>query len=173
MKSENFYILIFMGLGILILAFLIIPNYQHLKVTRGVLKELRESLQQKENYFQQLREIEERLKEFPEELSKIESALPSKPDPHYVLNYIQEKAAQNQLIIEKVTDLSVISLPNPQKLKQIKINLTLLGELPFFENFLKEVEKSSRLIDFEQISISKGKGEKELKFELKIKVHSY
>lgn len=173
MKTERFYTLIFLGAGILILFFLNFPKYQQLKHNLQLLQDFQTSLQQREVYPQQLREIEEKLKEFPEELSKIESALPSKPDPHHVLNYLQEKASQNQLIIEKVENLSVSSVPDSQKMKQIKFNLILLGELPSFENFLKEVEKSSRLIEFEEISISKTQTEKELKFELKVKVYSY
>lgn len=130
-------------------------------------------LKQKENYLANLKELSKKLKEYQETLEKIETALPQEPSLASLLSFFQTKSAESGLILK---DLGGIASFQPEQeksaIQEIQINFTLQGSFSAFENFLRLLEKSARLIEVRRISLEAGE-EELLEFTLQVKTHSY
>jgi len=171
MKNYLFYIVIFFSGVILLIFFLIFPNYQNLTFLKKEISEKEVELSSQEKYFQDLQNIAKELKKYETAISKIDSALPAGPSLPELLNLIQAKASQSGLALKGVGPATII--PAGEKgLKEIRLNFILIGNYSDFKNFLSILEKSARLIEIENISFSSLE-EGPLTFNLTIKVYSY
>jgi len=184
--SKLFLIIPCLLLAILIGLFLIWPKYQELS-TLGIDIENKETeFRYIETYFAKLEQTSQELKNYGDQISKINFAL--SPDSSSTLlslvNFIQNAASQNGLILSKINSFSVSSpksqvqgavTPSTQaasKIKEISVDFEMTGSYFALKNFLNTLEKSAKIIDVENISFSVK--EREISsFSLKIKTYSY
>jgi Tfp pilus assembly protein PilO len=171
MKNYLFYITIFFLGSILLIFFLIFPNYQNLTFLKKEISEKEVEFSSQEKYFQDLQNIAQELKKHETDISKIDSALPTGLSLPELLNFIQMKASQSGLALKGVSPATII--PAGEKgLNEIRVNFILIGNYSDFKNFLSILEKSARLIEIENISFSSPE-EGPFTFNLTIKVYSY
>lgn len=171
MKNYLFYTAIFFSSAILLIFFLIFPNYQNLTFLKKEISQKEADLSAQEKYFQDIQNITEELKKYETAISKIDSALPAGLFLPELLNLIQVKASQSGLALKGIGPAAIV--PAGEKgLKEIKVDLILIGNYSDFKNFLSILEKSARLIEIENISFS-SLAEGPLTFNLTIKVYSY
>lgn len=156
----------------LILFFLLIfPKIQNLIYLKKEISLKERELKFQNEYFSQLGEISNQLKEYQESLDKIDFALPKDPGFPEILNFLQNISSQIGLSLKEI---KLVSSPQTQeKLKENKINLSFNGNYPSFLNFLSLLEKSARLIEVEQTSISVPEKEGQIEFNLLIKFYNY
>lgn len=134
-----------------------------------------------ENYYKDVHDNFNKLKEHQETLEKIDSALPVGSFMPSLFNYLQKTSTENGVFLRSV-NLSVVSKKKTgeettEKIHEEYVNIELIGFYDGFENFLKSIEKSSRLIEVEEVQIRK-EGEKALAegmsaLNLLLKVYSY
>ncbi|MBU0476410.1 type 4a pilus biogenesis protein PilO [Patescibacteria group bacterium] len=182
--------------------FIIWPEYQELTDSRRKIEEKKAEVEIKKEYFSHLSEVSQNLEEYSEELSKINSALPNNPSIPALFDFLQKAASQNGLVLKNIGSFSLISqkpaqqsAPKPGeiavsnfpasraevKMTEIYLDISLSGSYSSFKNFLSTLEKSSRLIEVENISFSSLQEQKQgqinnnatSSFNLKIKTQSY
>lgn len=175
---------ILIGLSLFLGIVFLWPKYQELNNLEEEITNIDLDIQYQDEYYKQLAITSERLNEHQAGLTKIDSALPYNPPEISLLKFLQDKASENGLIPSRLSELSVKPLPERSDIKEIQVSLELFGSYPALKNFLIALEKSSRLIEIEAISISTlaalpAPGKTEAKpsdifsFELTIKTQSY
>jgi len=158
---------------VLVGIFLLWPNYLKYQNLQKQLEVKREEFKNKEKYYQELFQISERLKEYPEEISKIDKALPSSPSLPSFYNFLQKASFENGLILKKIGDFSTKQSTKKPEIKGTTIPIEVFGPYSAFKNFLFALEKSSRIIEVDNISFSTPKEGEVFNFELNIRIYSY
>lgn len=152
----------------------------------------KENFVQKEKiYFSELKKISEKLKDYKESLDKINAAIPSQLSIASLFKFFQDKANENGVFLKS---LNVTRASDPvaenvvpgqeqgatsEKIKESIFFFKVSGSFFAFENFLKEIERSSRMIEVEKITLKGGEENKEeneggfLEFDLVVKVRSF
>jgi len=150
------------------------PKFQELKIIQQKVEEKRLELQTKKEYFLKLGETKSRLEAYQEEVSKINSALPDNPSLPSLFNYLQKTSSELGLVLEKINPFTVSFSQDLPNLQETVFNIEVSGSYSSFRNLLSFLEKSSRLIEVENISFSFSEEKKEsFVFNLKLKVFSY
>ncbi len=174
--NRIFIIPILFFLSFLIGVYFLLPKYIEFSDLKDGISKRERELHQKENYFFTLKELSAKLTQYREALNKIETALPEEPSLASLLSFFHSKSSESGLILK---DLGGITSPpaggekkKKSNIQEIQISFTLQGSFPAFENFLKVLEKSSRLIEVKRITLKTK--EKELpEFSFLVKIHSY
>jgi len=187
MKNYSFYTLIIFLLSLFLISFLIFPKYQKFNSLKKEILEKERELSSQGEYFETLQKTSEELKKYETSLSKIGAALPKNLSLPELLNFMQKASSQSGLFLKEISPALTAPLeksapegqasPNTVgrgEIKETRINFLLVGSYPDLKNFLFILEKSSRLIDIENVSFSLPK-EKEgpSNFAITIKVYSY
>jgi len=165
--------------------FLLWPQYQKLKDLQIEIRTTENQIENQENYISHLIELSEKLKKYQLEISRINQALPSKPDLPSLFHFLQKVSSQNGLVFKGLGDFSIILPRKPEEMalleempkifpefKEISLDFELSGSYSALKNFLSTLEKSARFILVEFLSFSIEK-EEIPSFELKIKTFSY
>ena len=152
------------------------PRYQELKSTQAKIAEKGVELQYKEQYFRDITDAAKELTQYKEELLKVNSILPSDPSIPALFSFLQTAASQNGLILEglNLSGISEVSGAEGSGVKEINVNLAVSGSYSSLKSLLSTLEKTSRLIEVETISLSAPQeADKPFSFNLAIKTHSY
>ena len=184
--NRYFIIAICFLIALIVGFFLILPKYRVFERLQSEIKVKSAELKYKEDYFADIASTSVKLKDYQEVFAKIDSALPTNPSPPSLFNFLEEKSSENGLVLTKIKNL-----PTPPKvkkegeeggqieIKEIRAELSVLGSYSAFKNFLLGIQKSSRIIETQTISIEFPQSEEEkeegglLIFNLTIKTHSY
>ena len=184
-------IIICLILSIIFGFFLLWPQYQKFSEERWHVKENEVERNNQEEYFIDIENLSKNLEGYEEQLSKIASALPSEPDVPALLDFLANAANNNGLSFENVNSFSTSQLGNTlgstaaagqgggiaSNIKGITIGFEVSGDYLALKNFLLTIEKSSRIIEVESISLKKktigSEKTESLFFDLKIKSYYY
>ncbi len=174
MKSINYPIII----AILFLASLIIglavllPKYQDLSATSASVKIEREKVKIEKEYYSSVLSISEELKDYETELSKIGSSLPEDASLPSLLNFLEKAVSQAGLIIDSISPSSSSPSPDLKNVREVRVSMTVSGDYSAFKNLVSILERSSRLIEVENISFSHQRPS-DNEYNLRIKAYSY
>lgn len=174
--SKTFTIPILL-LGALILAtYFVLPQYQEFKRVNNQVNQIQTQVLETERYFSNLSQILESLRNYEDSLGKIESALPEDPNLSALLNFFQKKSSENGLLLKNISTAKggrrEVKKGILAKVEETYLNLSLSGPYLSLKGFLETLEKSSRLIEVESISVDvlrEGLPE----YNLLIKVYSF
>jgi len=188
-KNANYILIVIIICFVGVLIFggnLLLPKFQQYTELRKKVEEKRNEIKYSQEYFSKLTEVETELKKYEVELAKIDSALPNDSFLPSVFNYLQKTTAQSGLVLKDIGSFTVAPSDKDPKIKEIILGLEVSGPYESFKNFLSTLEKSTRLIEVENISFAGSEkkptvegektSEKEgdvFNFSLSIKVHSY
>jgi len=173
---------IFLLIGILgIGLFILWPRYQEAKAFQEKVSERQTELAYREQYVISLDEAEKSLERYKEEFSKVNSAIAAKPDVPSMFNFLERSSFQNGLIIKNLGSFSLSPVLGKEKLNAIVLNFSTSGSYSSLKNFLHTLEKSSRLIDVETVSLASESVKEEpgvakeslYSLSFRIKVYSY
>lgn len=172
--KKSFSIPILLFIVLLLVTFLVWPQYQEFKDLKNQVDEKQAELSETEKYFSELSQISEKLNDYQDSLKKIESALPQDSSLSSLLNFFQKESSENGLLLKNVNQAEGKRKEEPKgilaKVKETYINLSLTGTYPSLKGFLESLEKSSRLIEVENISINTAT-EEFPEYNILIKVH--
>ena len=170
------------------------PKYQQLAILEKKNEIKKTELQRKEEYLQELKKISQELKNYQSQLAKIDSALPADPGLAALFDFLQKASSQSGLVLTNIKILAsravtkekekttqspskipseIREIAEPEELKETELSFLVSGDYPSFKNFLSVLEKSSRLIEIENISFMFPQKEGPWNFDLKIKVYSF
>jgi len=178
--SRIFSIPIFFFFSFIFLIYFLLPIYSDFKKIEKEIKEKEDLVQKKEFYLSNLKKISEFLEKEKETLEKIKTALPLQLSVANLLIFFEKKALESGLFLESISiNLSKDQAPSPEEKIQLRkkttlFSLKLSGSLFSLENFLREIERSARMIEVERISLSISGGSKGeiLETSLLLKVYS-
>jgi len=174
MKSVNypviaailFFVALVIGLAVLL------PKYQDLSSTSANIKVEREKLKIEKEYYLNIASISEELKKYDAELSKIGSSLPEDSSLPSLLNFLERAVSQSGMILEGISPSSSSPSSDLKNVREIRVSLAVSGDYSAFKNLVSILERSSRLIEVENISFSHIRiSDKE--YNLRIKAYSY
>jgi len=176
-KSFSIPILLFAAL--ILVTYLLLPQYQEFKAIVSEKEQKEAELLGTEKYFSNLGQISENLRNYQDSLEKIESALPQDLSLSSLLSFFQKKSSENGLLLKNISQAKMESKEKRKEEKGIlapvletHFNLNLSGSLLSLKGFLETLEKSSRLIEVENISVEVTKEELP-EYNLLIKVMSF
>ncbi len=172
-------IAIILFVTLIVLFYLFLPNYQKVKELEIDVLTKEKELTKMENYFRDIVETYKKLIAKEDVLEKVNTALPSEPPLDSLIYYFEEESTRNGLILSSINLRGVSSgvVGN-----QITFSLEVNGSYSAFRNFLESIEKSSKIIDVENISFSSSRDISEEEngftgqihnFGLNIKTYSY
>lgn len=175
--NRTFAIPILFFLSFLIFCYFLLPKYTDFKDLKKEVEKKELDLQAAEQYYLNLQKISTKLEDYEESLAKINSAIPEEFSLASLLNFFQKKASESGLVMKSLSKESSLGQKKEEgkvriEIKENYLTLGLTGTLSSFKNFLQNIEKSSRLIEVENILLKETA--KELpEFTIVIKVYSY
>ena len=173
MKNYLIYVITTLSLSLLLIFVLVLPAYNNLNDLNNQIFEKEIFLQSQQEYFKELENVADKIEDQGESLEKIRSAIPIGNDLANLMNYFQRSASKAGVSMENVSPALVASTIG-KKVRAIKINLIIAGEYPAFKDFLSIVEKSSRLIECENISFQSPSQEGDpFSFNVSTKIYYY
>ena len=155
--------------SILFLVFLVWPRYYKFLELKRAISELEKTSKSYKEYFSKIEETFSKVKEREEEVSKIKSALPLDPQIPETFNFLKNAASESGLQLRGIS-FSVQEPKENKKIGELMVQLSLSGLYPSLKRFLEKVEKSSRLIELENLSFS-NKGREIFEFNLSFKTY--
>jgi len=156
------------------------PEFYNFKNLKKELEIKSQEIESIENYHQKITAAFDKLKGYEESLRKINSALPDDYSASSLFNYLQKTSAENGMFLKSVglavapikkAEVSSEEKTSKQGVKEEYVNINLIGSYDSFKTFLKAIEKSSRMIETENVLIKTNEGI--LNFILLLKVSSY
>ena len=173
MKNYLIYVITTFCLSLLLIFVLVLPSYNNLGDLNNQVFEKEISLQSQQEYFEELESVAERIEDQEESFEKIRSAIPKGNDPANLMNYFQRSASKAGVSMENISPALAASAQE-KKIHASKINVIIAGEYPAFKKFLAIIEKSSRLIEVEDISFQSPREEDDpFRFNISTKVYYY
>jgi len=178
--NKSFTIPILFFITLLFVVYIILPEFYNFGNLKKELEIKNQEIQSIENYHQKIITTVDKLKDYEDNLAKINSALPDSYFSPSLFNYLQETSAENGMFLKGVSlakapvkniKVSPGAETSKEDVKEEYVSINLIGSYNSFETFLKSIEKSSRIIETENISIKIE--EKTLNFILLLKVSSY
>jgi len=173
---------------LLVVFFLVMPEYKTFKILRVELGEKTAEYNAKYEYYAAIDNVYEILQSRQDDLKKIDDALPKNPELGKMVYLLQKIAAENNIIIKDLY-LSKAAASNESNVKDISFSMNLLGSYSSLGKFLVALERSTRLFEVTSISFgsaSKGstssakstaqtqlKSQATSSFGLQIETHSY
>lgn len=169
--------------AILIAVFLVYPEYKKFKSLQSELGVKKAEFNAEYDYFSAITKTYYDIQSHGDNIQKIDDALPTDPTLGKLIYYFQKTASENGLMLKSLY-LSRASAAGQGKINDLVFSLNLLGEYSSLENFLKSLERSSRLFEVTTISFGTGSSAQNysqsqfqsteaLSFNLEIKTHSY
>ncbi len=133
------------------------PAYQTMQESLGALKSKEIELETKGAYYDNINALYKESENYANELAKVNSAIPEKNSVASLFQFVQQIGSENGMVLKDIGALAVSSSVDKPRIKEIRFDFTVLGDYLAFRNFLTALEKSSRLIDVESISIPQEK----------------
>jgi len=178
--NKSFAIPILFFIALLVVVYIILPEFYNFKDFKKELKIRNQEIESIEDYHKKIIAAFDELKDYEDSLEKINSALPDSYFSPSLFNYLQKTSAENGMFLKSVslamapiknTEVSPEAETSKQALKEEYVSINLIGSYDSFKTFLKSIEKSSRMIETENILIKID--EEVLNFILLLKVSSY
>jgi len=178
--KKSFAIPILFFIALLIVVYIILPEFYNFRNFKKELEIKNQEIESIENYHRKIITAFDKLKEYKNSLEKISSALPDSYFSPSLFNYLQKTSAENGMFLKgvsltkapiKKTEVSSGERISKQDIKEEYVTINLVGSYDSFKTFLKSIEKSSRMIEVENILIKIDK--ETLNFNLLLKVSSY
>lgn len=182
---------VFVFLAIAAGFFLLWPQYQILSAKKTEIAQKESTLKSYKDATKEYEALQQELDKYKEEISKIDIALPLDFDLPSLMDYLQKISLENGLNFSNFSLSSQSSgaggsdakESEKSDIKESHLSLSLSGSYDALKSILSVLEKSSRLIDVENISFSSpGGGKSSDKEKIKegamdpsitIKVYSY
>lgn len=169
----------------LLIVYLVVPKIGELGDLKGKVTAAETELQTAHNYLKDIQDISANLDSYGDALNRLQSALPEEFSLASLLGFFQEKVEESGLVLKSIGQASGVEKQGggagtKEKEEEAKpktgpeakhIIMSLKGSVSSFEDFIKGLEKSSRLIEVEVISFQQNPGQLP-GFTLLVKVYS-
>lgn len=173
----NKIIIIAGGFAVIVVlaAVLVWPQCQKLQIVNSEIKNKETEFNSQKLYFAQIKEASEKLSGYSDVLSKISDALPKDPSLASLVNFLQANSSETGLLLKRIA-LSGTTAPNKARaFAETRVIMQISGSYDSFNDFLKIIENSARIIEVESISVDipSEKSGNSPEFILNLKANSY
>lgn len=179
----------------------LVPPLARARSLANDLQKQKAALQETKDYFANLQVVADQLDQNLNILANMAAALPTEFSLPSLMGFFQTTSAESGLLLRNFSydemnasaapvnnsapDSTTAVVVAPNMIKTISFNLTLGGQIASFENFLKNLENSSRLLDVEQINFQApsevktigtgqaGSQKGDIDFTILVKTYSY
>lgn len=158
--------------AILLLVFLTAPIAQSFQYENEKLNKEKERLQKEDLFLESLIKTKEDLEKYQSLVDKIESGIPAEPSIPSIIKEIESLG----LFLSEIGSFETEELEERNRLNETGMSFSVLSSrYSSFKIFLEEIERSSRLITVEKVSISPSinQDDERMKMTLDIKTYSY
>jgi len=142
----------------LVLVFLfVMPKYAETKKLEGEVSLKSSELNGLSLYYQKISDLKKEIEKRKESLDKIESSLPVDPPLSGLVYFLQSKTTASSLAIRSMALSQQATNPKVKsvvKIKKITFLLDVVGSYQAMRNFVRSLERSSRIFEIENISFS-------------------
>ncbi len=165
---------------LLVSVYIVLPEFYNFNNFEKELETRNQEILSIGNYHKKIDDTFNKLKNYEESLNKVSSALPDNYFSPSLFNYLQKTSAENGMFLKtaglatvsaKETNVSPGTETPKQNIKENYVNISLIGSYSSFKTFLESIEKSSRMIETENVLVKIDEGV--LNFILLLKVSSY
>lgn len=192
--SRPILIALFIIATVILTYFFVMPSYKAFKKNQEELSYKKAEYVAKRDYYADITSLHFALQSRKNDIEKIDNALPVGSNFGQLIYYFQKQAADSGLIMKGLF-ISQSSLANVKKSGgEISLSISLMGFYSALQNFLTNLESSSRLFEVTGISFgsssasasastssskssslsdSQFEGDGPRSFSLEIKTHSY
>jgi Tfp pilus assembly protein PilO len=139
-------------IAILLAYFLVFPEYKNFKSLQNELGIKKAQYNAEYEYFSAITKVYYEIKNRQEDIKKIDDALPTDPVLGKFVYYFYQKTAENGLVAKSLFLSKSSAKEQTGKVNNLTFSLNLIGGYSALENFLKSLEKSSRLLEVTSIS---------------------
>lgn len=171
MSFKPIFVAISFSLALFLLLFVVRPKYQDLNKVNREINRVQSKVEKSKDYVSDLKELSKQLDQNRKGVRKIESALPSEPKIPSLLNFLSVSAEDEGLLMKNVSGISQSSYKN--NINKTNISITLSGSYSSFKRLLKVIEKSSRIIEVENIGFSMPKEDDKASPEYNINLSTF
>jgi hypothetical protein len=170
-------------LELLFAVYFVLPQYRELNGLEEKIAKKETLVRQSREHLAKVKQSAQILKMYAEKVSKVKSALPEEVSSADILNFFQEEASTNGLILDSLRESREIETQKKEesagskqnkkaRIKTTVFSLSMKGALYALVNFLKALESSARLFEVTRLNLISGK-DGVLKIALTVKTHSY
>ncbi|MDP2930204.1 MAG: type 4a pilus biogenesis protein PilO [bacterium] len=131
----------------------VVPRFQEYRLLKTEFVQKTADLKAENDYFNNLKDSRKRLSDYQSEMDKITAGIPVGLDLPILFDYLQKIAVQEGLIMNKIGLGQAGLAPDNSAIRGASVFLDVLGPYSAFRGFLRQIEKSSRLIQVETLSI--------------------
>jgi len=172
-KTKNILILYF--LAILISLFVSLPLFQDYLKERATLAMEKKELEREGAYVEEIIRAKNELVPYDSILADIQRGLPSDPSLPSLIRHLEELTIDSGLQIASIGSFSTIELPERPGLKETTIEMkTVSNSYDLLKGFIRELERSIRLINISSATIAPVVGEEdEIRFSLSLSLKTY
>lgn len=121
-------------------------------------EDLKKELENVMVYISDLKEIKEKIEEREEDFDKMKTAFPSDHDAPALFLFLKEKIEENNLIISgdmgNFSSVPYSGTGSNNRIKEVKFDISFSGKYEDIKNFIKETEKTIRIIRTDKMNIS-------------------
>lgn len=159
---------------LLLVFFLVLPEYNTFKALQTDLGEKRAEYNAQHEYYTEIAKTYSDLRSHDDDIKKIDDALSEDPNLGRTIYFLQEKAAGNGLVVKNLflTRPSQAADNAEKDVKEISFSLGLMGEYSALAGFINSLENSSRIFEINSISFG-SESRPPYSFSLQIKTFSY
>jgi len=150
----------------------LLPKYQDLSAVSSNIKKERQKINIEKEYYSNIVFLSEELKKYETELSKVGSSLPGDSSLPSLLNFLERAVSQAGLVINSISPSSSSPSSDLKNVKEERISLSVSGDYLAFKNLILILERSSRLIEVENISFSHLRAS-DKEYNFRVKAYSY
>lgn len=177
--KKTYFIPILVFISFAVIVYLVFPSYRQMRGLRADIAQTERNLQLTEDYFSEVKRISAELRDYQEVFEIVDVALPQDPGLASLMSFFQTEASTNGLVVLNMglgnfTFDKQEEAAKKSEIEEVSIGLSLAGSLSAFENFLRRIEKSSRLFELQGFTFQGEEAEgKSLQFDLTVRTYSY
>lgn len=179
---KKLFIIVFLFfIAFLLGVYLTWPQYLKFREGENTVNFLQNDFEKKKTYFEELEGLDEKLTKHKSALDKINTALPEESFLPSLFHFIQKRASASGLILSDVSPGKSIKgkeaigkeeEKEKVNIEELYVNVSVAGTLSSFEDFLRAIEVSARMIEIDNVTLEESK-EDELSFNLLLRTHYY
>ncbi len=174
---------------LLLIFFLVTPEYNKFRSLQQELGEKTAEFNAEHDYYNSIDTTFYKLQGYKDSLQKIDDALPTDSSLGRLVYFLQKNGADSGLIINNVFLSKSSPALSGGNIKDVGLSVNLLGSYAALGDFIRSLEKSSRLFEITSISFNSDNGgspsgsssnnssqfqiQQIYSFNLEIKTHSY
>ncbi|MBI2644309.1 MAG: type 4a pilus biogenesis protein PilO [Candidatus Wildermuthbacteria bacterium] len=161
MNRRLFIATILFGVSFLGLLFFVLPGWNEYTILGRTNENIRQSIQNKKQYFDNLTQLDENLSSYKEELAKIDYALPEGMETPFLYHFFRGIASQSGSVLKDISIADAKAEKGAQsQLKEIAIDLSFTGSYESLKAFLQTLRSSAKIFYVESIEIAPEEREK-------------